>query len=787
MLQSVGETPSLKGPMRNSCLISRTRRGRSLGLVSAALLVSLSGVLSAAAPKKPAPKAVSGEQVYAQRCASCHGAKGEGTKAYAKPLTGDRSVGQLSRYIAQNMPPGPKKCSAPEAEKVAAYIHEAFYSPIAQARNRPPRVELSRLTVRQYRNTLTDLIAAFRPAASWSEQRGLHGEYFKNRRYSRSDRVIDRIDPELNFNFGVGAPAPELDPKQYSVRWEGSVIAPDTGDYEFVVRTDQAMRLWVNDLQKPIIDATVKSGSDNEYRAPITLLGGRAYPIRMEWSKSNQGVNNPEKQKDIPAGVVLEWKAPHQAQEVIPQRCLMPVVLPEVFVSTVQFPPDDRSQGYERGTSVSKEWDAATTDGAIETAAYVAGHLRELSGTPEDAPDRKPRLMQFCKQFAERAFRRPLSPDLEQVVVQRQFAATEDLNTAVKRVVLLVLKSPRTLYRDLGGEPDPYDVAARLSYGLWDSLPDAELLKAAASNSLSGREQLAAQANRMVQDPRARSKVREFFLQWLKVDQYPELAKDGKKYPGFDQSVATDLRTSLDLFLDSVIWSEKSDYRELMLSDRVFVNGRLAKLYGVNLPENAPFQAVTLDSGHRTGVLTQPYLLASFAYLDASSPIHRGVLIARNLLGRVLLPPQQAFTPLSADLHPNLTTRERVTLQTSPPACQRCHDLINELGFSLENYDAIGRFRTQENGKPVNTTGAYESSSGKRVKFSSVRELASYLATGEEAQAAFVDKLFQYLIKQPIRAFGDSTQQELRQGFAARGCSIRGQVVESAVTAALKR
>ena len=126
---------------------------------------------------------------------------------------------------------------------------------------------------------------------------------------------------------------------------------------------------------------------------------------------------------------------------------------------------------------------------------------------------------------------------------------------AVKRVVLLVLKSPRFLYREIGaGRPDGYDVASRLSFGLWDSLPDQPLLDAAAAGQLATREQVVRQAERMVADLRARSKLREFFLQWLKVDQVPDIAKDPKRFPGFNEVIASDLRTSLDLFLDEVIW-----------------------------------------------------------------------------------------------------------------------------------------------------------------------------------------------------------------------------------------
>ena len=191
------------------------------------------------------------------------------------------------------------------------------------------------------------------------------------------------------------------------------------------------------------------------------------------------------------------------------------------------------------------------------------------------------------------------------------------------RVVLLVLKSPQFLYRELDGGSDGYDVASRLSFGLWDSLPDAELLREAAAGRLATRERVTRQAERMLADPRAQAKVRDFLLLWLRVDQDRDLSKDPKQYPGFDTAAASDLRTSLELFLNQVVWSEKSDYRDLLLFDKVFLNGRLAKLYGVNLPPDAPFQPVALDSDRRAGVLTHPYLMASFAYMDSSSPIHR--------------------------------------------------------------------------------------------------------------------------------------------------------------------
>lgn len=755
--------------------------------------------------KKPGAKqARTGAQVYKEDCAACHGAKGEGAQAYNRALTGDKSVGQLAQFIHDAMPPGqPKQLPRKDAEAVAAYIHEAFYSPVAQARIRPPRVELSRLTVRQYRSAVADLIGSFRPrpdaaaiaaVAQNPQGQGLRGQYFKTGRMRRDQAILERTDPEIKFDFKTaGALKEQDDPYQFAMRWDGSVLAPETGEYEFIIRTEHAAELWVNDTQKSLIDARIKSGDTTEYRATIFLLAGRLYPLRLEFSKGVQGVNDLKKLKEkppLPASLALEWKVPKSPVQVVPQRNLFAVTVPETYVPSAAFPPDDRSQGYERGASVSRAWTEATTEAAIETAGYVTARLRELSGIADDAPDRDAKMRAFCRTFVERAFRRPLPDALARVIIDKQFEGAPDPETAAKRVVLLTLSSPRFLYREIStpatGTPDPYNVASRLSFALWDSLPDEELLKAAAAGQLTTREQVARHAERMAQDLRARAKLSEFFLQWLKVDHHPDLKKNPKKFPNFDETVASDLRASLELSLEQVVWSEKSDFRELLLTDKTFVNNRLARVYGGGVVPGNGFRPVALDYGKRSGILTHPYVLASFAYVDSSSPIHRGVLVARNMLGRLLKPPVDAFSPLSPDLHPNLTTRQRIAMQTKPASCASCHTLINPLGFTLEKFDAIGKMRPAENGKPIDASGGYITPQGKEVKFRDSRDLAQFLAGSEEVHAAFVEKLFQNIVKQPVQAFGKDALPTLRKSFAANQFNIRKQFMETAVFSALQ-
>jgi len=178
-------------------------------------------------------------------------------------------------------------------------------------------------------------------------------------------------------------------------------------------------------------------------------------------------------------------------------------------------------------------------------------------------------------------------------------------------------------------------------------------------------------------------------------------------------------------------------------------------------------------------------LMAGFAYTASSSPIHRGVFIARSVLGRSLRPPPMAVSPLAVELHADLTTRDRITLQTKPEACQSCHAMINPLGFTLENFDAVGRFRTEDAGKPIDPSGGYRTRSGELVRFKGVRDLANYLADSEETRSTFVEQLFHYMIKQPIRAYGPDMLPDLRKAFAANEFNIRRLVVDIVTAAAV--
>jgi len=832
---------------------SRTRTLGPHGLFRAVCALALGLGLLAIAHADPAdlpdvtqpdPASLPGAKTFQKMCSACHGKNGEGVPdKYDEPLQGNRSVESLAKRIARTMPDDDVgACVGDDAKQVAQYIYVAFYSPAAQARIRPAEIDLARLTVEQYQNSVADLVGRFRPGfdGPLGKEHGLKARYSgmlieppapeepkpedakppapapqpptsqtsptgptsptpqpqaqtpkppaqtpkpqakvdEKKKKNRPRVNFDRTDSQVAFSFGEASPAPEkqMDVQEFTIRWEGSVIAEATGVYEFIVDTENGVRISVNDPKTLLIDAGITEGKMREEKKTMFLLGGRAYPIIIEFTKY----------KEKTASIALKWKPPHGVVEIIPQRNLSPQRLRQTTIVSTAFPPDDRSVGYERGTAVSKEWDAATTDAAIAVAEQVTANLVELSGVKLDAPDRIEKLKDFSRRFMEAAFRRPLSEGYRRIV-EKQFAAAKTPEIAVTRVVLFTLKSPGFLYPGLRGDRpiDDYDVAARLALALWDSIPDKRLLDAAAAGKLKTREQIAAQATRMVADARTKAKLGGFFHHWLEFDRAESAQKDAKTFPGFDAAALSDLRTSLMLFIDQVVWNDQSNYRELLQADYLLLNNRLGKLYGKDIPGDG-FQRVEFDPKERAGVITHPYLLAALANPKSTSPIHRGVFLTRNIVGIRLKPPPKAVVFEESKFDPSLTMREKITQLTKSATCQGCHSMINPLGFSLENYDAIGRWRTQDNHKPVDAVNDFSTDDGDIVHLTGARDIANYAANNPNGHRAFIHNLFHHTVKQAVGAYGPDEMEDLRQGFVKSGYNIQKLLAEIATVASAK-
>ncbi len=730
-----------------------------------------------------------GRATYVEQCSRCHGLKGQGTKWFEHPLQGELTVSELTKLISDTMPEdAPDSCVGEQAIAVAEFIFDHFYSVEARTRHSKNSSQLQRRTVRQYKNAILDLILSLQNSEMPAiVEKGLTARYFGWERERGDRKIADQIDLLVDYPQGAGGVPhfrpdgnyKDLEPVKrenkmgtgFSAYWDGAVVAPVTGQYEFLVKCPNGFQLYVNDMRVPLIDRWVRSDRALEHRGKLYLVGGRRYRFRLHIFSFD----------DPSASVQQYWKPPGQPMRLIPASAFVRFRPVEMAAISTRFPADDASWGFERGNSVSQEWDRASTDAAIEAATWIATRMWSLAGTRDTSPDRKEKLIGFCRRFVERAFVDTLTAEEERYFVSQHFENDLSLYDQVKRTVLLALKSPRFLFPAVQERGRSHALAERLAYLLWDSLPDARLAGEATSGEIENQEILSKQIDRMVEDPRSRSKLKSFFASWLHLDSFADTTKDKSRFAGFDFDLRTDLRNSLEQQIDQLIWKGSGDYRQLFQTREFFGNARLAEFYELERDSALPsdfYASLNFESEKRVGILTHPYLLSGLAYEKESSPIHRGVFVAQNLLGRRLRQPPDAIEPLSEELSSGLTTRERVELQTNEASCMNCHRIINPLGFSLENYDAVGRYREHDNGQPVDVVATYETKFGDRVKFSEPQELAEFLANDSSAQRNFVRRLFQYYTKRSIESYGVGTLDRLHSRFREHEFDIKQLLVE---------
>lgn len=760
-----------------------------------------------------------GRDIYTAQCVDCHGELGEGVDEKCdETLVGTRSLESLTRRVVRTMPEeDPDLCVGDDALAVSTYIYHAFYSQEAQARlGNGVRVELSRLTVPQYLNSVADMLLLVTPDAKGQRgddhaleafhagEPGLSATYFQSKGMNKAnEQKLERIDPEIDFDFGEGSPDSSIEPDQFAIIWEGGMFAESTGNYEFRVSTQNGARLYVNNDpgrqrgklrddssvagQQALIDGWVSSGEMRSLEARVFLLGGRHYPIRLEYFKYLEKTGS----------IKLEWRKPHGVWRVMDSETLNTHRPPRTFVVETSFPADDRSLGYERGSSVSWAWYESVTQAAVATASEVVERLPLLAGFEAGDEQRGDKLKEFLPRLATLAYRRPLTEEEDQLFRNILFAEAENPEIAVRRGVMLALTSPEFLYTPWDSSrnpPDAHQLASRLSLTLWDSVPDQVLMHAAHRGELSSERQILEQARRMLNSPRTRFKMRGFFDHWLEIEER-DLSKDEQLFPDFDEALVVDLRRSLDLFIEDVVWSAASDYRQLLLADYMMLNPFLKEFYlpdqrdaealeEQGLPTDlAAFEKVSFPKDQRSGVLTHPYLLSAFAYHNNTSPIHRGVFLTRNIVGRALKPPPMAIAFKDSDFPEDITMREKITQLTSDTACMACHSIINPLGFALESFDAVGRWRTHEKDKPVNTLSEYLTEDGESIQVERARDIARFAVEDELAHTAFVAQMFFHLVKQSPDAFEPGALQRLRLQFEREGFNIQSLITHMSVLA----
>jgi hypothetical protein len=401
--------------------------------------------------------------------------------------------------------------------------------------------------------------------------------------------------------------------------------------------------------------------------------------------------------------------------------------------------------------------------------------------------------------LGRRAFRRPLR-DVEREQMRDLFAtaaAEGGFSQGIRLIVQGFLQSPYFLYHVELGQPDldgdgyaaltQHEVASRLSYFLWGSMPDDTLLAAADAGDLGSAAEVRAQAERMLADPRAKDGIASFHLQWLGVDDMSTLEKDATMFPGFDDALKDAMRAETADFADWVIRQGDGKLETLLTAPFSVIDERMAAVYGVTLPpDHVPGEPVMLDPTQRAGLLTHASLLAKYAHVDQSSPVHRGVIVRENLLCQTLPPPPENVDNVPPDPDPNATTRERFAEHTEDPACAGCHVLIDGIGFGLENYDAVGAWRDMEGTLPVDASGEVLSTANIDGPFNGGVELAQKLAQSSDLQECVSTQWMSFALGRVPSELDECSADALQDRFEASGHDVRELLLSLVETEAFR-
>ena len=394
--------------------------------------------------------------------------------------------------------------------------------------------------------------------------------------------------------------------------------------------------------------------------------------------------------------------------------------------------------------------------------------------------------------FGLRAWRRPLTD--EEVTRLGQFvdlAKAESLGweDGIKLALEAMLVSPNFIYRvetdpDLD-DPAPhpltdYEMASRMSYFLWSTMPDQELFDLAAAGSLQDEAVLRAQVTRMLDDPRASALVDNFATQWLFIDVINDVDPDYTLYADFDEDLRQAMRAETRLFFENLL-SANAPIKDLLLADYSFVNDRLASHYGLTAPGSTDLTRTSLPANRR-GLLGHGGLLTSLSFPTRTSPVKRGAWVLGNMLCSEPPPPPPGVENLPVETaEPGTTLREQMEAHSTDPACSGCHSLMDPIGFGMEDFDAIGGFRDMDNGSPLDSSGTLPDGSN----FDGAVELAGILAEDPKYAECVAEKLLTYGLGRGLEPY-DDPQLELLLEEAGEDFGFRDLITEVVLSPAFR-
>jgi mono/diheme cytochrome c family protein len=711
-------------------LFSTVNRSVPIGLWRAA--VSLAPLLllalplnSSAAPPPPSPVAASVKSVVNQYCVSCHDAdmkKGglDLDRISRDDLTKHAEAWEkvVRKMRARQMPPvGKDRPPDKTFDEVVAKLTSALDR--AAAKNASPgRTEtFRRLTRTEYQNAIRDLLALeIDAAALLPKDEASHGfdnvtvgdlsPTFLNRYISAAGKIS---------RLAVGAPYRKPGGDTFRMRPDltqeehvdglplgtrgGSLLAytfPRNGEYEVQIRLTRDRNEEVEGLREP---HEVELLLDRAHVQRFTVAppkGDRNFEKVDAHLKVRMPVSAGPHQLGVtflknPSSLLENRRQPYLARYNMHRH---PRLGPAIYQVSINGPYDSKEPGdtpSRRRIFVSRPTQPAEEDRCAE---------------------------QILSTLMRRAYRRPVQPaDLQKPMdFYRQAKAEDGFEAGIEAALSAVLVNPEFLFRI---EEDPAGVtpntayrisdlalASRLSFFLWSSIPDDELLTVAQHGQLHQPRILEKQTRRMLADSRALNLVRNFGEQWLHLRNLESSTPDLRLFPDFDDNLRQAFRRETELHFEAVLQEDRS-VLDLLKADYTFLNERLAKHYGIPNVYGSQFRRVALDHGsQRGGLLRQGSILTVTSYATRTSPVIRGKWVMENIVGSPPPPPLPDVPALKDNtISANLSVRARLAEHRANAACASCHNLMDPVGFALENYDAIGHWRTLEEGQPVDAAG----------------------------------------------------------------------------------
>jgi hypothetical protein len=397
----------------------------------------------------------------------------------------------------------------------------------------------------------------------------------------------------------------------------------------------------------------------------------------------------------------------------------------------------------------------------------------------------------FIESFGRRALRRPLTTEEQEqyLAIYRVGSARDAFRGGLRLVVTAMLQSPFFLYRvessprsaagvaQLSG----FEVAARLSYLITASTPDAALLDAAASGALDTQAGVAEQAERLLNSPAAAQALSSFHEEWLKISSVADLEKDEALFPEWNEELKVAIQAETAHFVSYVLGQGDGRFTSLLTAPFSVIDPALAPLYGVAAP--AGVGRVDFPPEQRSGLLTQAAFLSVKAHERQTSPVRRGIGLLQSLACISLPPPPPTVNADEPAITPGATTRERFATHSANPSCAACHSKIDPPGFVLESYDAVGRYRTTENDAPIDTSVTIAALAPELDgQYPNVRALLEKFSQSQTVGDCYSTQWFRYALKRdPVNRDACSLQRMLGAFDASQG-AIR-ELVRAVATA----